>query len=370
MLLNCFDSTNTVPQSKALATESGNTRLDSQTHRAEARLVSLDWIDFRGLVCPSKIGDFFAWVAEQCDDVIDWFNDRPTGRHVRYSHGYKSARGAIYAHEPTAGASKVWISLPSQALAGAGSTMAVLFVAARCVDMGLRCTRLDLCLDDATGRLAALRRSICRAYNAGHASGFKKLLRYVKHDSPDAVPQETAYLGSRESSSYVRIYDRESGGQRWERQTGRDISDTILADLLLCHESNRRNSTLAEYDAALARKIVSHLTNGIDFVRRKDKNLSRGTRCEFWQQFLTWLASAQVKVVRQQPKPLLEKTFEWLDHQVSKSFALVRRVLGQAYQEWVTGFLGRGEAKFKQFDFDRINTYRARSVSGDLLGIC
>lgn len=361
--------TKIVPQSKAPSTESGNTRLNSQKTPVGKHPVGIDWLDFRGLLCPSKIVEFFDWVAEHCDDLIDWSVDRPAGRHVRFSHGFKSVRGAIFAFEPTEGASRVWVSLPGKALAGAGSTMAILFIAAQCASIGLRCTRLDLFLDDDTGRLIKLRGAIERSYARGQASGFRTLTKYSRRSQPSEPVRETLYLGSRESSSFVRIYDRDDGCQRWERQTGRDISDVILADLLECHEQSRRSGTCATYDIAIADKIRCHLTNGVDFVKRVDKNLSRASRAIFWQQFLTWLQSAQVKVTRQAAEPLLERTFSWLSHQVSKSFALVRRVLGLNYQNWVTGFLDEGEAKFKSIDFNKIDLYRVTSFSGSYAAI-
>lgn len=368
MLLNQLPDTNNVPQSDNLVADAGNTRLDSQKTVVGEHLTGIDWLDFRGVLCPSKIVEFFDWVADHCDDLIDWAVDRPTGRHVRFSHGFKSVRGGVYAYEHTDGASYVWISLPGQALAGAGSTMAVLFIAAQCASLGFRCTRLDLFLDDDTGRLARVRKSIERSYHAGEAVGFKVLTSYSRAVQPGDPGRETKYLGSRESSSYVRIYDREDC-VRWERQTGRDISDVILADLLQCHEESRTTGTCGDYDAIVAKRIVAHLTNGIDFVKRKDKNLVRATRCRFWQQFLTWLGEAQVRVIRQNAEPLLEKTFQWLEYQVSKSIAVVRRVLSTSFPNWFAGFLDLGESKFKTIDQRKIDIHRITAFSGSYASI-
>jgi len=339
----------------------GNTRLDSQKHPIGEHLVAIDWLDFRGLLCPTKILEFFDWVANQCDDLIDWSNERPAGRHVRFSCGFKSVRGGIYAYEHTEGASHIWISLPSTALAGCGGTMAVLFIAAQCASLGLRCTRLDLCLDDETGVLPEIRARIKQAYASGHHTGFKKLTEYSHQDSWNAPTQETLYIGSRESSSYHRIYDK-GDRVRWERQTGRDIADTILADLLRIHEESRKKLSMPDYGKAIAEGILSHLTNGIDFLERKDKNLSRGNRCAFWQGFLDWLGAIQVKIVRSTPTPLMEKTMQWFDRQVSKSMSLIRDILGFGYPQWLSGLLETGRAKYRSIDRSKIDLHKVVSV--------
>ncbi|MFA9201968.1 MAG: replication initiation factor domain-containing protein, partial [Candidatus Nanopelagicaceae bacterium] len=269
---------------EAPSTESGNTRLNSQKMPPLEESLGIDWLDFRGLLCPTKIITFFDWVADQCDDLIDWETERACGRYVRFSCGFKSVRGGQYAYELTEGAAHVWISLPGKALAGCGSTMAQLFVAKACVEQGLSCTRLDVFLDDFGDRLAKIRSSIERAYDKGQHSGFKKLSKVISRVDWQSLPLETLYLGSRESASFVRIYDK-SDRTRWERQTSREISDVVLADLLRVHEDARRTS-IHLYDRSMADAIKAHLTNGIDFVRRKDKNLSRSGRCEFWQGFL------------------------------------------------------------------------------------
>lgn len=335
----------------------GNTRLDSQNPSNLDTACGLDWLDFRGLLCPTKITDLFDWVADHCDDIVDWDVDRPTGRHKRFSHGFRSVRGGIYAYEPTEGAYHVWISLPGQALAGCGSTMAQLFVANACVSAGLRCTRLDIYLDDWTGRLIKIRGDIKEAYLQGQHSGFEKMHEDVSYDNWQQSPKATLYVGSRQSTSFTRIYDKDDR-VRWERQTGRDIADTVLADLLRVHEEARRVVPLSEYDAMIASVICSHLTNGITFLERKDKNLARGVTCQFWSDFVAWLGSLQNKVTRNAPPPTLERTLQWLDRQVSKSLSLVRDVLGYGYAQWIAGILEEGRKRYKAIDEKKIELYR------------
>lgn len=348
---------NTVTRNN-LQPNSGNTRLDSQNALRPETSVGIDWLDFRGLLCPSRIVALFDWVADHCDDAIDWQTDRPAGRYMRFSHGFRSVRGGIYAYELTDGAAHVWISLPGQALAACGSTMAQVFVAKQCKDAGLRCTRLDLYLDDCTGRLAKLRSQIKDAWQQGKHSGFRDLAEYSSGTDWRVAPEQTMYVGSRQSSSFVRIYDK-GDRVRWERQTGRDIADTVLSDLIRVHEDNRKAAPLPEYDRLLGEGIVSHLTNGIDFLDRKDKNLSRGTRCPFWSEFLSWLRSPQFKVVRHAVVPMLERTLQWLDRQVSKTMALIKDMMGTQFPHWLSGLVEGGRKRYKLVDRLKIEIHRA-----------
>lgn len=350
----------TVPQISPQP-RTGNTRLDSQKTPHQETATGLDWMDFRGLLCPKKIIEFFDWVANQCDDLIDWDNDRPTGRHYRFDHGFSSVRGGIYAYNLTDGAAKIWISLPGKALAGCGSTMAQLFVAKACLELGLRCTRLDIYLDDASDRLAKLRTKIKEAYSRGQQSGFRKLTEYVTYESSESPAQVCLYLGSRESASYPRIYDK---GEvvRWERQMMRDVAHSVLSDLVAMHDELRKNVSVPEYDLAMGGSIASHLTNGIDFLERKGKNLDRASRLPFWRRFLNWLGALQVKSVRSAPKPLLERTMRWMDRQVSKSFSLIHDILGSRYPVWLSGLIESGISRYKSLDREKIRLHKAVPV--------
>jgi hypothetical protein len=333
--------------------DSDNIRLNSQTPSKLDTACGLDWLDFRGLLSPEQITPLFDWVADHCDDIIDWEKDRPTGRHQKFSHGFRSVRGGIYAYEPTEGAYHVWISLPGQAVAGAGSTMAQLFIAKQCVDAGLRCTRLDLYLDDWTGTLSAVRDRIREAYSKGHHTGFRKMPECIDRPTWDATPKVTLYLGSRESTSFVRIYDKDDR-VRWERQTGRDVSDVILGHLLTVHEEHRLKTPLPDYDGFVADAVRSHLTNGIGFVERKDKNLERGTVCAFWTDFLGWLGALQLKVTRSPVTATLERTLSWLNRQVAKSLSIVKDIMGSRYPQWLSGLLENGKARYRSVDEAKI----------------
>lgn len=348
----------TVPRI-ALQPDNDNIRLNSQTHSKPDTACGLDWLDFRGLLAPEQIVPLFDWVADHCDDLIDWGKDRPAGRHQRFSHGFRSVRGAIYAYEPTDGAYHVWISLPGQAVAGAGSTMAQLFIAKQCVEAGLRCSRLDLYLDDWTGRLADVRDRIRDAYAQGQHSGFRKMPEFIDRPTWDATPKVTLYLGSRESTSFVRIYDKDEGRVRWERQLGRDVADTVLAHLLNVHEEHRRKTPLPDYDLFVGHAIRSHLTNGIKFLERKDKNLDRANICSFWAEFLGWLGSLQLRVTRSMVPPTLERTLAWLDRQVSKSLSMVKDIFGSGYPQWLSGLLENGRARYRSIDERRIAMARS-----------
>jgi DNA relaxase NicK len=207
-----------------------------------------------------------------------------------------------------------------------------------------------------------LRTDIKAAWQKGQHSGFRELSEYSSGSDWRVPPEETMYVGSRQSSSFLRIYDK-GDRTRLERQTGRDIADTVLCDLLRVHEEFRRELPLVEYDRVLGAAIVSHLTNGIDFLDRKDKNLSRGQRCPFWSEFLAWLKEPQFKVVRHAVIPMLEKTMQWLDRQVSKTLSVVKDILGSRWPDWVSGLISSGKSRYKSIDERKIEIHRVTAFS-------
>ncbi|MFA9201974.1 MAG: hypothetical protein ACEQSC_00280, partial [Candidatus Nanopelagicaceae bacterium] len=101
----------------------------------------------------------------------------------------------------------------------------------------------------------------------------------------------------------------------------------------------------------------------IDFVRRKDKNLSRSGRCEFWQGFLNWLVQLQVKVVRAAVPHLLEKTLAWLNSQVSKTLAKTKDIFGSRWWTFVHDLVNFGSARYTQHDRDFIDLHKSLSLA-------
>lgn len=359
------DTTSSVPVAAP-----GNTRLDSQNPQT-LYLPDIDWLDFRGTVPEKQVMPLLERVIYETDDVADWAGAKPGGRHVKFDEVVTTVRGAQYGYSypEDGGMAQVWVSLPATALGGCDGLMGRLRLAKILSDCNLRCSRLDICLDDSTGRIAQVREDIKASYLRGEAVGFKKIGRFESWDEWNAPSNNTLYVGSRESVSFSRIYDKPDR-TRWERQMRRDVADTVLADILRVWEECKNG---VESNEVMCRSLISHLTNGIDFVVRKGRNLDRAVRVDFWREFLGWLGEIQVKITRQ-PQPFsIERTMGWIDRQCARTLAMARRIAGFGYQEWMSNLIARGESRFTQKHEDIIRLiqsdqrYNARMLKPALL---
>lgn len=323
-------------------TDLGNTRSNSQTTQDARPAVGLDWLDMRGVVNSADLIDILEWVADACDDVCDWTGGKPFGRHKILGQSVRSVRGAVYAWQVNGEVSEVLISLSGTAIAGAGSVRGQCRLLSRLCALGLRATRIDIYLDDSTGILARLREDAFEAYLGGHAHGFKKWGWWDSRETYNAVSSRTAYLGSRQSDSFVRIYDKESR-VRWERQTRAEIANAVALDLVTFHDAVDED---VEYDVAILERLKSHLIGNISFLSLRDKNLDRAEVLPFWSEFLEWIEQPQIRVAKPEKPRLLEVTMRWIDRQVGKSLALVKKVSRENWAEYLATLLKRGEERF------------------------
>jgi len=327
-------------------TASGNTRSNSQSTQDTYPEVGLDWLDMRGIVNSAALIDIIEWVASACDDVVDWQSGKPFGRHKILGQSVRSVRGGVFAWEVRGDKAELLISLPGKAMAAIGSVRAQGRVLSRLSVLGLTCTRLDLYIDDYGGYLARLRESAFVAYGQGKAHGFKRWVWWESYENFEAKSQRTAYLGSRQSDSFVRIYDKDNR-VRWERQTRGEISAAICSDLVSFHDAVGGE---VEYDEAAASRLKSHLVGNIQFLEAKGKNLDRAIPCDFWQQFIDWIGQPMVRVKKPSVPRLLEATLRWLDRQVSKSLALVKSACRENWPEYLANLLARGRERFSRQD--------------------
>lgn len=159
-------------------------------------------------------------------------------------------------------------------------------------DIGIEPSRLDLRLDDSTFEHIP-KQQIEAAILAGQYSGFSSAPYHG-----DLLKQEdnSQYLGSRRSNSYIRLYphitDKDSNSRvsRWEREIkGRECKETWSALVNVARKSSQQFLGF----------IASTSIGGVDFVDRKleknakrQKNLVRCQKLDWWIEFLDLVGGA------------------------------------------------------------------------------
>ena len=210
-------------------------------------------------------------------------------------------------------------------------------------------TRLDFSLDDFTQSLDAV--NITNAIAQGSYRGFKRKQIILsdsgidsQKDSGIAFDGFTANLGSRESDTYVRIYDTTVKHGYQAMRIEREVKgDTVkgLAILLKqkIHDSRwiikGTNTELQEkFVLEMAHWIASIAVGSFDFI---DRSNVYGNGClkqcpllDWWEKFKMQFDKIEIPLIR--VKPSLQRTWLWLGRQVKGTIANLIEGLG------ITGF--------------------------------
>lgn len=181
-------------------------------------------------------------------------------------------------------------------------------------------SRIDLCWDDYKRRITPL--EIAEFANEGLFTGFRSQIHLCKRKRNGEVLSDTINFGSRGSGTgkFLRIYDKylESGGKvdciRYEVQFSKNRSKAIGIKLATC-------GTLEEF----AMHISGLIGGSIDFIERKDKNLDRANRLDWWEAIVNIMGSC----VLRNPKRVetVEKSVEFIER-LSATLAMVKHAKG------------------------------------------
>lgn len=305
----------------------------------------VDWLQG---VCVTKKSQFDFVIGEVGSIFRDVFedDDKPkfTGR--TFAHSRRSPKGATIAWNYLDG-DRVdwWLCLPATMLRGCGSFHLRRFISFL-FDMGFKCTRIDLALDDYTKSLD--KKAIESACDADLHHFFATYGEYYKK-TRDKPKGWTFYMGSFESDKLYRFYDKsvESDGEidayRLEGQYRDDYAKQIFQ--FLNRLSNSHESFL---------KTITNIVCGlIDFYSGKaGKTSGKGKfeRCPFWQEFIDFVGSVEIELTSGRDKSSIERSLNWVETSVERTLATIEEYyegLGQDFAEYLHARLEAGRRKIR-----------------------
>ena len=309
----------------------------------------VDWIQGVGCTKPEQ----FDFVLGEIGNIFkDFFevDDNPifTGRN--FQHCRRSPKGAKVAWnvidaEMHRGDIDWWICLPATMLRGASTYLLRRFIGFL-IDMGFKCTRIDLAIDDYTKSLN--KSEFVSACDAKVQHGFQT---YGEQWQVTAKKPKgwTFYMGSFGSDKLYRLYDKsvESDGEidayRLEGQYRDKFAQQIFGFLHTC--SNSHETFL---------KTITNVVCGlIDFYegkRGKETGKNKFVRCEFWQKFIDFVGAEKIELGCGRVKSSLDRSMTWVEKSVERTLATIEEFyegLGQDFGEYLNDRLEAGRRKIR-----------------------
>lgn len=349
---------------------SSKTRLDSQTttHDSneadktpeEFRIeVKPDWAQFTGQVEASKLFEITNLLeAATNEQLLTRKKSVTIGREFKYSA--RSPRSLTLAWSDIDIDKRIdcLISIPGKVLAAMECSQ-IWMLMSLLVEMKLRCTRLDIALDDWSKTLDPSK--INAALAAGNYAYFKSK-RFVSKYGDDF----TYYFGSSESPRSTKFYNKhaESKGKiksyRLETRFGSKVAHQVLMHWLAI-------KPIKDFDDAWekqsAKYLIKSVVGSVDFLDRQskpeEKNLNRLKRLDWWQEFIDKLKIEEgIHHTRQVPNPSLERSTTWLRRQVFRSLACVLTAFGAEAKEWIVNQLEEATGTLRERHQNLISQFR------------
>jgi hypothetical protein len=207
---------------------------------------------------------------------------------------------------------------------------------------GLKPTRIDIALDDYSKQLHP--DLIRQAIRDNNLIRIRKTRTNIDDSSP--CVGFTIYLGSRQSNSMLRYYDKltESNGVldcwRLELEAKEECAISIWDALF----------TLPEYDESWCKSLLLECVIGaLDFRDRShDSNIARCPRLAWWQCFVEdCQSSGGVRLPRAKQESTLKKKLAWVNRQVETTLAMLEKTLGPSgFRNYIQICVESGRRRF------------------------
>jgi len=327
----------------------GNTGLNSQIS-ASPFLYGFDWLN---LIIPIDNENSLMTVLDfVADSLGDAWEIRHTTKNIGrdWSAWARSCRGAMAGWNRLENGYELMLSLNGNALAGSGGLRPLMRLFSYLCNQGARANRIDAYADDHSGRFARLRPLIESAVDKGQQVGFRD--DGFHWSRKNGVRSETYNLGSRSSQSYHRIYDKEER-VRWEREI-KDSKAHCLFTLACKTFECLDDST--DFSHLLGSLIRDSIFSSIDFIDRKDKNLKRGERLDWWQEFLDSLEVQPLKLASTKRVSCFHRMRDWVDRSVAKVLARLKAVFPD-FPVWMGRLIKQGEERLTSNDAKMIEAF-------------
>ena len=334
-------------------TPSSNTGLNSQNEDNQQKLVNeitllsaIDWLSGTMKIAISH-DELLELVAFTGDYLNDEFVKLDYGKSVGTTFmpwQWRSARTGcqfLAKHDLETNQAYIYISIVGKACRGNQENLMRLICYLRA--KGFKATRLDCATSDLMNRLKydeiveAIDNGDCKGFRPDSKNGFKKVSGVNDRDW-------TTYLGSRGSDAFTRIYrTTENGYVRIEREYHDTRANTVFQCLANIYEIKEIERELML--STLFKMVRSFSIEGIDFIKRTSKNLSRCLRLSWWDNFVKACDTESVRIPTEKTESTIEKKKAHVDKQYGATLAMIRRSAPEIFWHWIGELIARGEER-------------------------
>lgn len=216
-----------------------------------------------------------------------------------------------------------------------------------------RITRIDLAMDDKTGKIIKFDRLIKDITNANIVSKWKTNTQIIKRSNSDGkIIGETISLGNRSSNVFLRIYDKklEQETKAIDKQANgmKDIKYWYRMELELKKESAQIVQKKM-FEAEIGELFSSILNNYMRIVKPNpdDKNKSRWKVQNYWKNIIN--TTAKLSLSTKPESKTLDDKRNWLIKQVAPSMAMV--LLKDGNYQFMIEETEKGKKRLKEKHF-------------------
>lgn len=245
----------------------------------------------------------------------------------------------------------------------------------------VRCTRLDIKIDDFSYRLIPLEKML-EAWKRGDVALIKQVRESNTqwHDKEGNLHKDsTYYFGSRNSRKMIRIYNHFHGededgnkcySRRLEAEFKRGSPDEIF-QLIVSYDRGDFDNYESEdkVNEFLGQVLASHAVGCVDFVNKSEKsgervNYKDCSRLSFWQEFIDGIGG-WIRVSPVVKNVSLKDRVEWIRRQVAKSIKIVKDGLGViGFQGFISNLCDEAEKRFNNEDWQLLEQLKKEVKKG------
>lgn len=209
-----------------------------------------------------------------------------------------------------------------------------------------RYSRIDIACDCYDYDMYNLTSAAAKAHN--YKSKWRKRSEIVQHDTAtNDITGRTLYFGSRNSSVFLRIYDK-------ALEQKLDLDWTRLE--LEIKGKSAHNLAIIIGQLSLDDIFFKLINNYISFVdRSSNSNISRCKLLPFRDNFIK--EKERLSVAPKKEEQNISKTYSWLLKQVSRSIAKINKVDKSGGLELINGLIDIGNKKLSFEDEEQITNF-------------
>jgi hypothetical protein len=214
------------------------------------------------------------------------------------------------------------------------------------VEIGFRCTKLDIALDDYGKVIHPV--DVLKALQVKNFTKFKSY-RIIRGSDEGF----TMYFGSAESTRQTKFYNKEAESKgriksyRLETRFNNKIAHNVLMKWL---SISQKNEGWERYSAMY---LIKSVVGSINFVDREskpdEKNIKRLKRLDWWQAFIDTAGIDEVICHSlPTPKTSLEKATNWMTRSVMRRLVCVLAAFRNDGKDWLLQRLEEAKSSLKE----------------------